>query len=125
MQYSSDFAKLIETLLRDDEHPAPDWFKQLVWMPFDKEFSLSNLNNTDIKAILHSYHAVANILLLSMPPRSLDWDTWAQIEQGFAKLLVKSKRSKDGFERKQLTTSRTIYTPIPQGGEENKKKGWF
>ena len=94
-------------------------------MPFDKEFSLSNLSNSDIKAILHNYHSVTNILLLSMPPRSLDWDTWAQIEQGYAKLLVKSKRSKEGFERKQLTTSRTFYTPVPQGEEEKKKKGWF
>jgi len=124
MQYSSDFSKLLETLLKDSDHPAPDWFKAQVWMPFDKEFALSNLSNSDIKALLHQYRAVSDILLLSMPPRSLDWTTWAQIEQGFAKLLVKSKRSKEGFERKQLTTSRTIYTPQPQS-EDEKKKGWF
>ena len=121
----SDFTRMLETLLLDTDHPAPEWIKQQNWLPFDKEFSLSNLDKDDIQSILHTMEAAQSLILLALPPNSLSWDAMAQMEQAWAKLLVKVKRSEHGFERKQLTTSRIIQTPPPKEETEEGKKGVF
>ena len=123
-QFSSDFTKMLETLLIDEPHPAPEWVKENLWIPFDKEFSLSNLSSSDVKSILHSLEAAKAAIILMLPPRSVDWQLLSQFEEVWAKAVAKLARSKEGFERKQLTTSRIIQTPKPEE-EEKKKRGWF
>ena len=123
--FSTDFTRMLETLLLDVDHPSPQWLQENLWIPFDKEFALSNLSSNDIKAVLHTFLASRAAITMMLPPRSVDWQMISQFEQAYAKLIVKVRRSKDGFERKQLTTQRMITTPKPEEEEEEKTRGLF
>lgn len=108
-----DWRKYIQYITEDKS--IPENIKNLFWAFSDKENVLSNLKEEDIRRIMNDLEICYNFEIMKMPPYKYSFQIEQQFWQFKAKLLLKLKRSQDGFERKaQMTQVKELHTDSNQ-----------
>lgn len=110
-----------------DDDSIPDSVKKALWAFGDKEMTLSNLSEGDIKKLLMKYDDAVTAYLMSMTDYDYSFDLEKDLTQLRPKVELKLRRSKSGFEREMLATeiSRIKEEPIRKEGGILRRLGGF
>ena len=131
----SEFVRFLREILDDPEARPPQEVKNAFWGYHTKESAVSNINQRDFEILVWKYRATEAWGLLSLPPRSLTFPQAMDLDNSFARVYLKLKRSVNGFERRmqvsQISVTQTVQQRIgksvgflgrllgrkPEGGE--------
>lgn len=102
------FYRYIQFIL--EEKAIPQEIKELFWAFSDQENALTNLTDSDIRNIINHLEIAFSYITMNKPDYNFNFADEIMLAQLRAKLMIKLKRSKLGFERKmQATQIREVY----------------
>ena len=98
-EFDNEAYKFAKLLITDDRLADDEELMKKFWIVFDKDVSLSNLTEEDVKSLLLWFDILKIDYLMSKYEDEIDFRKIRNIDALRAKLLVKAKRSTGGLTR--------------------------